>query len=680
MSEKANSFLEELPLGTLMRKYSLPCIISLLVGALYNIVDQIFIANADYLGSNGNAANTVVYPLTVVALAIAVMIGDGTCTFVSISLGAKRSEQAKNAVGSAIVTTILSSVVLMVIYLVFMEPILTFFGGAVNESTFAFAKEYFFWITVGVPAYMFGQAMNPIIRSDGSPKFAMIASTLGAITNVIMDPVLIYGAHWGMMGAAVATVMGQVLTAVLSIWYLAHMKTMKLDKECFRIHFDLVKKYIPLGITSFLSQASLVVSMAATNNMIQKYSVLDPIYGQAQYTQIPMAVFGIVMKYFQIVISVSVGAAAGCAPIAGYNTGAGRNDRVKELFTKLLILEGCVGIVALLIAEFLPNQIMALFGAAQESQYYIDFALKCFRIYLCLIPLATINKGTFIYLQSLGKAKESTAISMIREIIFGVGFVLLIPMYFALNGVLYSMPVADLLTFVIAVVFIAKVYKELDAKIATTDTVQQTLEQPVSESIASDGKVIVIGRSFGSGGRTIGKAVADKLGIPYYDKEILDQMAKDGGFKNTKYFEEIDEKPIQSTIANGAFLSDAPFESMESIAIQLQRSAIENIASKGACVIVGRHADSYVPKDRLLSVFITSNIEDRKARVSMREGISETESLRKIEKVDKERASYYNSISDKNWGEASTYDLCLDSSKFGMEGTVNLIVEVASLS
>lgn len=674
MNEKTNSFLEEQPIGNLMRKYSIPCIISLLVGALYNIVDQIFIANADYLGSNGNAANTAVYPLTVVALAIAVMIGDGTCTFVSISLGAKRSEQAKNAVGSAIVTTLFSSIILMIIFLSFASPILSFFGASVNESTFNFAKEYFFWISIGIPAYMFGQAMNPIIRSDGSPKFAMIASSLGAITNIIMDPILIYGTHWGMMGAAVATVMGQIVTAVLSIWYLLHMKTMRLDLKSLRIHFYLVKKYIPLGITSFLSQASLVLSMAFTNNMIQKYSVLDPIYGQAQYTQIPMAVFGIVMKYFQIIISISVGAAAGCAPIAGYNTGANRLERVKELFTKLLILEGCVGLGALLIAEFLPNQIMALFGAAQESQYYIDFALKCFRIYLCAIALATINKGTFIYLQALGKAKESTIISMIREIVFGVGFVILLPQFFQLSGILYSMPVADVLTFIISVIFIHKVYKELNVNIAN-DINEEDINSVINNKCIKNEKVIVIGRSFGSGGRTIGKSVANKLGIPYYDKEILNQMAIDGGLKNQKYLEDYDEKPIHSSIANGAMINDEPFSSMESLAIRLQRSAIEKIISQGSCVIVGRHADLYVPNNNLLSVFVTASKENRIKRVKERENISEQESINKIDKVDKERASYYNSLSDKNWGEASTYDLCLDTGKLGEEISIDIIVK-----
>ncbi|MBQ9328668.1 MAG: MATE family efflux transporter [Solobacterium sp.] len=680
MNENRNGFLEQQPLGKLMRKYSVPCIISLLVGALYNIVDQIFIANASYLGSYGNAANTVVYPLTVIALALAVMIGDGACTFVSISLGAKQPEKARDIVGSAVVNVIGISVILMAVYLLLRNPILVFFGGAVNETTYQFAQEYFLWITLGIPAYMFGQAMNPIIRSDGDPRFAMIASTAGAITNIILDPIMIYGFRWGMMGAAVATVLGQVLTAVLSIWYLRHMKTMKLSREAFHLHTSLMKTYIPMGATSFLSQASLVASMAAVNNMVQKYSALDPIFSQVEYSQIPMAVIGIVMKFFQIVISICIGAAAGCAPIAGYNTGAGRHDRVKELFKKLLVLEALVGVVATIIAEGFPKQLIALFGAAHESSFYTTFAVKCFRTYLCMMVLALVNKGAFIYLQSLGKVKESTTISMIREVVFGVGFALLLPRWFGLDGVLYSMPVSDLLTFVLAAWFIFSAFRELDAKMAEGRTETREISSESSVSLPSadhDGVIVVIGRSFGSGGRTVGKAVAEKLGIPYYDKEILDRMAKEEGFLSMDYLEEIDEKPIRASIASGALISDAPFVSMESMAAALQREVIEKIGSLGSCVIVGRNADTILREKHVFSVFVSSSLQERVERVKKRDHVSEEKARERILKADKERSAYYNSVSDKKWGDASSYALCVDTGVLGIDQAVDLIVSAA---
>ena len=470
MEQKTNNFLETEPIGRLMRKYAVPCVISLVVAALYNIVDQVFIANADYLGSYGNAANTVVFPLTVVALSIAVMIGDGCCAFVSICLGADQREDAHRSIGNAILLCIIASVVLTAVYLIFMEPILTLFGGKVNAGTYACAKEYFFWITLGLPFYMFGQAMNPIIRSDGSPRFAMCATVLGAVTNLILDPIFIFPLGMGMKGAAIATVIGQILTAVLSVWYLFHMKAVRLGKDSFGLWGSLMRRFLPLGITSFLSQFSLVISMAAVQNMCTKYGALDPVFGLAEYSQIPLAVLGIVMKFFQIAISIAVGMAAGCIPVVGYNVGARRFDRAKGLFTRLLIAEAVLGFAALLIVELFPQQLIALFGARNESAYYTQFAVRCFRIYLCMMPLATVNKGTFIYLQALGKAVASTVISLTREIIFGVALPILLPMFFGLNGVLYSFPVADILTFLITIVVVARTWRELNAGCAVAGT------------------------------------------------------------------------------------------------------------------------------------------------------------------------------------------------------------------
>lgn len=461
MEKENQSYLATEKVGKLMGKYAVPCIISLLVGALYNIVDQIFIANADYLGSYGNAANTVVFPLTVIALGIAVMIGDGCCAFVSISLGEKKPENATRSVGNSVLLCVIASIVLTAIYLIFADPILTAFGGKVNAETFELSKEYFFWITLGIPFYMFGQAMNPIIRADGNPRFAMISTLAGAVINIILDPIFIFGFHWGMMGAAVATVIGQIATAVLAVWYLLRAKIIKPAKVDFNLKGKIVGKTLSLGLCSFLAQISLVAAMAAINNMIRKYGAMDAIFGQEQYAQIPMAVVGIVMKFFQIVISIVIGMAAGCIPIVGFNMGAKMHGRVKKLFSKLLIAEAIVGAIALVIVELFPNALIQIFGAANESVYYTDFAVKAFRIYLCMMILACMNKAAFIFLQAMGKALESTLLSMVREIVFGVGFALILPLFFGLDGVLYSMPVSDVLTAVISAILIVRTYKQL---------------------------------------------------------------------------------------------------------------------------------------------------------------------------------------------------------------------------
>lgn len=462
--DHSNQFLGTERIGKLMKQYAIPCTVSLLVGALYNIVDQIFIANASYLGSYGNAANTVVFPLTVVALAIAVMIGDGCCAFVSISLGKNEMDTAKRSVGNSVVMVAASSLVLTAIYLLFSDGIIAMFGGTVNAETFHHSKEYFFYISLGIPFYMFGQAMNPIIRADGDPKFAMVSTLMGAVINIILDPVFIFLFKWGMMGAAVATVLGQLVTALLEIWYLLHMKNIKPAKGNYRLNGAVCGRTLILGVTSFLSQISLVAAMAAINNMLRKYGAMDAVFGQEQYAQIPMAVVGIVMKFFQIVISIVVGMAAGCIPIVGFNIGAGQKARVKELFTKLLVAEASVGAIALILVEFFPQHLIHIFGAANESAYYTEFAVKAFRTYLCMMIFACVNKACFIFLQAMGKAAASTALSMIREVVFGVGFALLLPVFFGLDGVLYSMPVSDMLTFLVAVFLIRGTYKQLSER------------------------------------------------------------------------------------------------------------------------------------------------------------------------------------------------------------------------
>ena len=447
--------------GVLIVRYGLPCVISLLVGALYNIVDQIFIANAIYLGSYGNVANTAIFPLTVGALAIAVMCGDGACAYASRLLGLNEKNKALKSVGSAISVTIISSIILMIIYIVFQDGLVVMFGGSVNEKTYLYAKEYLFYIALGIPFYMFGQAANPIIRADGNPRFAMIAILIGAITNIILDPIFIYILKWGMMGAAIATVIGQFITAVLSLIYVFKMKNLSIGLKDLIIDAHECITTLKSGLTNFLSQISLVLAMMAINNMIMKYSVIDPIFSSPELTQIPMAVLGIVMKFFQIVISIVVGLSAGCIPIVGFNIGSGYKKRVRDLLKLLLISEFVVGLVSFILVEFFPDQLISLFGASSESIYYTLYAEKAFRIYLALIILACINKATFIFLQGMGKVLESTILSMVREVVFGVGLALLLPVFFKLDGVLYSMPISDLITFIISVYLLIKISKEL---------------------------------------------------------------------------------------------------------------------------------------------------------------------------------------------------------------------------
>ena len=437
MEEKQNAVLGTAPLGRLMVKFALPCTISLLVGALYNIVDQIFIGWG--VGYLGNGATNVVFPLTVLALGLAVMIGDGACSYVSICFGKGQAENANRAVGSAVTLSVLVGVVVAALYGVFQTPILGMFGA--TEANFAYAKEYFTYITIGIPIYVFGQAINPIIRSDGSPRFAMLSMLAGAIANCIFDPIAIFVLHWGVMGAAAATVVGQIITAAMGVWYLCHTRALRLGKDDFKLRGKILAAYLPLGLCSFLAQISLVIAMAATNNMLVQYGA-----GSKYGADIPLTVLGIVVKVFQIIIAITIGMSAGCIPIVGYNYGAEKLDRCRGILWRLMGAEALLGVIALLITQLFPLQLISLFGA--ESALYNEFAVITFRVYLCMLPLATVNKAAFIFMQALGKPAESAGLSFFREVLLAVPLVTLLPKAFGLMGVLYSMPAADIITFI----------------------------------------------------------------------------------------------------------------------------------------------------------------------------------------------------------------------------------------
>mgnify|MGYP002624026632 CR=1 FL=1 len=304
--------------------------------------------------------------------------------------------------------------------------------------------------------------MNPIISADGSPNYVMFSTLMGAAINIILDPIFIFIFHWGMMGAALATIIGQIFTAFMSVRYIAfNMKAIKFSRENLSYNPKLMRRYLPLGMCSFLSQISLVISVAAVNLMIKKYGALDKIFSQPEYSQIPMAVIGIVMKFFQIVISIVVGLSASCTPITGFNMGAGRPDRVKKLFSLLLACEAVIGLIAFIIVEFFPSSIANLFGASGESVYYAEFTVKCFRTYLCLIILACVNKAAFIFIQAMGRPYISAGLSITREIIFGAGLTILMPLFMGLDGVLWSMPASDGLTFIVSLAVIIMIYREL---------------------------------------------------------------------------------------------------------------------------------------------------------------------------------------------------------------------------
>jgi putative MATE family efflux protein len=378
------------------------------------------------------------------------MIGDGSAAYLSICQGRGDQENAHHAVGNSLVLTVALGLVLMVLFGALREQILWAFGA--TENNIEYAREYFQYIIAGIPFYIFGTTVSSIIRADGSPQFAMISTLAGCIINLIFDPIAIFVLHWGMMGAAVATVAGQVVTALLGLWYLFHTKGFKLHKASFRLQWHVIRSVLPLGLSSFLTQLSIVVIMAAMNNVLVHYGALSR-FGE----DIPMTVVGIVMKVFQIVVAFVVGIAAGAQPIVGYNYGAGNIHRVKQIYGKILLAESAVGLVALLCFQFIPVQIISIFGSGDAL--YNEFAVLSFRILLGGILFGCIQKCSSIFLQSLGKPVLSTTLSVSRDFLLAVPLSLLLPIRFGVIGALYSGLVADIIVFVITVIIMRHVMK-----------------------------------------------------------------------------------------------------------------------------------------------------------------------------------------------------------------------------
>lgn len=440
--EKQSSFATE-PIGRLILKFAVPSVIALLVNSLYNIVDQIFIGWG--VGYLGNGATNIVFPITIIALALSMMIGNGGAAYLSLKLGEGEVSAAKKGVGNAVTLVVIVSVLLAVIFIVLINPILTLFGA--TDVLRPYALDYGYIIGVGLPFMMISASINSMIRADGSPKYAMFSMVIGAILNVILDPVLIFMFHMGVQGAAIATVIGQVASFVVSVVYLPRFKTIHLDAPAFRLNGRTCGNIVTFGLSSFITQFAITIVMALTNNLLAVYGE-SSIYG----AEIPLTATGIVMKVNQIMIAILLGIATGAQPIIGFNYGVKNFKRVRQALEISLIASEIVSVLAFLIFQFAPMSVVSLFGS--EEGLYNEFAVMAFRIFLLLCPLTGFQTITAVYLQAVGKPVKSAILSLARQIIFFIPAALILPTFLGVAGVLWTGPVADGLAFILSLVLI----------------------------------------------------------------------------------------------------------------------------------------------------------------------------------------------------------------------------------
>lgn len=650
-NQNNNKYLGEEKISKLLFKFSIPCILSLLISSLYNIVDQIFIGNSD-LGYLGNAATTVVFPITIISVAFAWCFGDGSAAFLSLSQGRKDTKNVHKAIGNSIFVTFVIGILFLLFGFLFMDKILYLFGA--SDTSITLARDYFTIILAAIPIYMLANTMNPIIRADGSPKFSMVCTLVGAIINIILDPIFIFVFHLEIKGAAWATIIGQIVSFILSVIYFFRSKTFKLSVSSFKMEMALFSNVIKLGVSTFITQMSIVIISLVCNIMLFKYGTKSK-YG----ADIPIAVIGIAMKVFTIVINIVVGIILGAQPILGYNYGAKKFDRVKKTFKIVLTATIIVGLIATIFFEVTPKLIISLFGT--QNDLYMEFAIDTFRIFLVFVVFTCMIKIISIFFQAVGEPTKAAIVSLTRDIVCFVPLVIILPNFMGIQGILVAAPIADLIGILVSTILVILFFKKINKESVTSISKQEAVQK------SNIGIIITIAREHGSQGKQIGKLLSEKLNIPYYYKEMISIAAHDSGL-DKEFISKINDNfdPLHSL-----YLSTTPVQ----FAIQAQEKIIKKIARQGSCVIVGRAAN-YVLRDNpnIVRIFIHAPKEYRVKKVMEMYGDTKKQAIKNIDKSDKARASYYKTISSSDWKGLGNYDLMVDSS-LGVDLTTEIIFD-----
>ena len=661
--EKEENILGTEKIGKLIRKFSIPCIISLLVNSLYNIIDQIFIGWG--VGYIGNGATNVVFPLTMIGLALSLMFGDGASAYLSLKLGEKKKDEAAKGVGNAVAISSIISIIFCAITLIFLPQLLTMFG--CTETLREYALKYGSIIAIGLPFSMIGTTLNSIIRADGSPKYSMTSMLTGAILNTILDPIFIFVFKMGVEGAAIATVISQIATFILNVIYIKKFKSIKISKESLKLKARIVKNVAMLGISSFITQMSIVFVMAAENNLLGKYG-MESKFG----SEIPITVLGIVMKISQILNSIIIGIAAGAQPIFGYNYGAGKFDRVKKALKIVLGTSVIISTFAFILFQAIPDKLIAIFGSGDEN--YIEFACLTFRTYLMLCICNGIQIPSGIFFQAIGKSIKSAILSISRQIVFLIPAMIMFSHFFGLRGVLFAGPFADGLAFILASTFLVKEVKNLKAG----NVKQKELkDNNVVETKMDKHVVITIAREYASGGRYVGKLVAEKLGIKVYDKEFIIKIAEETGLSQ-EYIENNEQKRDALAALNSGYYSG--INNSDELFIK-ESEMIKDVAQKESCVIVGRCAD-FILKDKrnVLKIFVSSSMENKIKRATEFYHMDKENAEKEIARINKLRSNHYEYYTERGWETPSNYDICVNSDSIGINNVVDLICSIVEKS
>ena len=449
MSKEINN-LGEGSVGKLLYKLAVPAIVANIVNALYNVVDQIFIGQG--VGYLGNAATNIAFPLVTLCLAIGLMIGIGSAANLNLELGRKNYEKAKKIVGTSANLLVIIGTIIWIIVILFLKQLMIMFGA--TEQILSYAMQYTGITSFGVPFLLIAIGINPLVRADGSPKYSMYAIIVGAILNTILDPIFIFVFNMGIAGAAIATVISQIVSATILVFYFTKFKSVKLEKKDFKLNLSIAKSIFSLGMASFIFQFSTMIVQVVTNNMLKIYGAATK-YG----SDIPIASAGVVMKVTIIYFAVVIGLVQGAQPILGFNYGAKKYKRVRET-TKILIESAVItATIMTLIFQIFPRQIVSLFGSGNEE--YMNFAVRFMRMYLSMLILGSIFTVSLTFFSAIGKAKKGTIISLSKQVIFLLPLTIILPIFLGVTGVIIAGPVSDILAFTLCIFLVKDEFKKM---------------------------------------------------------------------------------------------------------------------------------------------------------------------------------------------------------------------------
>lgn len=447
MNKETNNPLGVQPVNRLLSQFAIPSIISMLVGSLYNIVDQFFIGQR--VGELGNAATNIAFPLSTSCLALALLIGIGGSSAFNLAMGSGHEKRAVNIMGNAVVLLAGSGLVLSIITLLFLKPLLLFFGSP--KSVLPYAMEYTKITAFGFPFLLLSTGGGHLIRADGRPRITMLCNLVGAVLNTILDALFVFGLNLGMSGAALATIIGQIVSGALAIGYLMHGKTVTIHRENLRIKWENVTRIASLGMAPCSNQVAMMVVQIIMNQSLKHYGS-HSIYGE----NIPIACAGIITKVNMIFMSFVIGLSQGLQPIASFNYGAGKKGRVKEAYIKAISIGSVLAVIAFLMFQFFPRQIISIFG--DGSELYYQFAIRYFHVFLFFTFVNFMQPITSNFFTAIGKPKVGSFLALTRQILFLLPLILLFPLFLGIDGIMYAGPVADCLA---AVVCFIMVYREL---------------------------------------------------------------------------------------------------------------------------------------------------------------------------------------------------------------------------